>query len=40
MVNSGFLDGIKTKKEAIAKMLEYLEGKGIGEKGVQYKMKD
>ena len=40
MVNSGFLDGIKTKKEAIAKMLEYLTSKGIGEKGVQYKMKD
>ena len=40
MVNSDFLNGIKTKKEAIAKMLAYLEGKGIGEKGVQYKMKD
>ena len=40
MVNSEFLNGIKTKKEAIAKMLEYLSEKGIGEKGVQYKMKD
>ena len=40
MVNSGFLDGIKTKKEAIEKMLAYLSEKGIGEKGVQYKMKD
>ncbi len=40
MVNSEFLDGIKTKKEAIAKMLAYLTEKGIGEKGVQYKMKD
>ena len=40
MVNSGFLNGIKTKKEAIAKMLEFLTGKGIGEKGIQYKMKD
>ncbi len=40
MVNSGFLNGIATKKEAIAKMLEYLSEKGIGEKGVQYKMKD
>ncbi|MBQ9995236.1 MAG: class I tRNA ligase family protein, partial [Clostridia bacterium] len=40
MVNSGFLNGIETKKEAIAKMLEYLTEKGIGEKGVQYKMKD
>ena len=40
MVNSGFLNGIETKKEAIAKMLEYLGEKGLGEKGVQYKMKD
>ncbi|MBQ9748522.1 MAG: leucine--tRNA ligase [Clostridia bacterium] len=40
MVNSGFLSGIKTKKEAIAKMLEYLTENGIGEKGIQYKMKD
>ncbi|MBQ2546858.1 MAG: leucine--tRNA ligase, partial [Clostridia bacterium] len=40
MVNSGFLNGIQTKKEAIAKMLEYLTENGIGEKGVQYKMKD
>ena len=40
MVNSGFLDGIKTKAEAIEKMLEYLGEKGVGEKGVQYKMKD
>ena len=40
MVNSDFLNGIKTKKEAIDKMLAYLSEKGIGEKGVQYKMKD
>ena len=40
MVNSEFLNGIKTKKEAIARMLEFLSEKGIGEKGVQYKMKD
>ena len=40
MVNSEFLNGITTKKEAIAKMLEFLAGKGVGEKGVQYKMKD
>ena len=39
-VNSGFLDGIKNKKEAIEKMADYLSEKGIGEKGVQYKMKD
>ena len=40
MVNSEFLNGIETKKEAIEKMLAFLKEKGIGEKGVQYKMKD
>ena len=40
MVNSGILDGIKTKQEAISKMLEVLAEKGCGEKGIQYKMKD
>ena len=40
MVNSGILNGIKTKQEAISKMLEILAEKGCGEKGVQYKMKD
>jgi len=40
MVNSGILNGITNKKDAIAKMLEVLAEKGCGEKGVQYKMKD
>ncbi len=40
MVNSDFLNGIDNKKDSIAKVLEYLEEKGIGEKGVQFKMKD
>lgn len=40
MVNSGVLNGMTNKKDSIEKMLEYLEQKGIGEKGVQYKMKD
>ena len=40
MVNSEFLNGIKEKKTAIEKMIEFLGEKGIGEKGVQYKMKD
>jgi len=40
MINSDFLNGISNKKEAISKMLEYLEEKGIGKKAVQYKMKD
>jgi leucyl-tRNA synthetase len=40
MVNSGELNGITNKKDAIAKMLEILDKLGCGEKGVQYKMKD
>ncbi len=40
MVNSGELNGITNKKEAIEKMLTFLEKLGCGEKGVQYKMKD
>ena len=40
MVNSGILNGITNKKDAIVKMLEVLAEKGCGEKGVQYKMKD
>ncbi|MBQ2903577.1 MAG: leucine--tRNA ligase [Clostridia bacterium] len=40
MVNSGFLNGMTNKKDSIEKMAEYLQEKGIGEKGVQYKMND
>lgn len=40
MVNSGELNGITNKKDAIAKMLDVLEKLGCGENGVQYKMKD
>ena len=40
MVNSGELNGIKNKKDAIAKMLEVIGKLGCGEAGVQYKMKD
>ncbi|MBE6638383.1 MAG: leucine--tRNA ligase [Ruminococcaceae bacterium] len=40
MVNSDFLNGFTNKKDSIARMLEFLAEKGIGEKGVQYKMKD
>ena len=40
MVNSGELNGITNKKDAIQKMLEILERLGCGEKGIQYKMKD
>ena len=40
MINSDILNGLTNKKDSIAKMLGYLEEKGIGKKGVQYKMKD
>ena len=40
MINSGELNGITNKKDAIEKMLNILERLGCGEKGVQYKMKD
>ena len=40
MINSDFLNGIDNKIDAINKMLKYLKDNNIGEKGVQYKMKD
>lgn len=40
MINSDFLNGYTNKKDSIERMLSFLEEKGIGEKGVQYKMKD
>ncbi|MBE6740990.1 MAG: leucine--tRNA ligase [Ruminococcaceae bacterium] len=40
MVNSCFLNGLDNKKDSIAKMIDYLGENGIGEGGVQYKMKD
>ncbi len=40
MVNSDYLNGYTDKKSSIARVLEELEKQGIGEKGVQYKMKD
>jgi len=40
MINSDYLNGYKDKKSSIARVLEELEKKGIGERGVQYKMKD
>ena len=40
MINSDFLNGIDNKAEAIEKAIEVLVSKGIGEKGVQFKMKD
>ena len=40
MVNSEFLNGLDNKKDSIARMIDFLAEKGIGEGGVQYKMKD
>ncbi|MBR2460779.1 MAG: leucine--tRNA ligase [Clostridia bacterium] len=40
MVNSDFLNGYTDKATSIAAMIKYLEEKGIGEEGVQFKMKD
>ena len=40
MINSGFLDGYTNKKDSIARAIEELEKMGVGEAGVQYKMKD
>ncbi len=40
MANSEFLNGYTNKKDSIARMLDHLEEKGAGERGVQYKMKD
>ena len=38
-ISSGFLDGLN-KKDAIDKMLEYLEKNNLGKKKVNYKMRD
>lgn len=40
MVNSDYLNGYTDKKSSIERILQELEKQGIGEKGVQYKMKD
>ena len=40
MVNSDFLNGFDNKKDSIARMIEHLSQEGIGEMGVQFKMKD
>ncbi len=40
MVNSDFLNGFDNKKDSIARMIDWLQEKGIGEGGVQFKMKD
>ena len=39
MINSGFLDGLSVK-EAIPAMIEFLQKNGIGERKVNYKLRD
>lgn len=39
MVNSGFINGLEVN-EAIEKMIDYLEKEKLGEKAINYKMKD
>ena len=38
-INSGFLDGLN-KEEAIAKMVSWLEEKGLGEEKISYRLRD
>ena len=40
VINSDFLNGLSNKADSIARMIAFLEEKGVGEGGVQYKMKD
>ncbi|WP_010251233.1 leucine--tRNA ligase [Acetivibrio cellulolyticus] len=40
MINSEFLNGYTNKKESIDRVIEEIKKLGIGEAGVQYKMKD
>jgi len=40
MVNSEFLNGYTNKKESIERVIEEIKKLGIGEAGIQYKMKD
>lgn len=39
MINSGFLDGLKVE-EAIEKMADFLEEKNLGERKINYKLRD
>ncbi len=40
MMNSGFLDGLTHKKEAIEKMIDYLEKEELGTRKTNYKLQD
>ena len=40
MINSGFLNGIDNKRDAIFTMTEYMEKNGIGHRSVKYRLQD
>jgi leucyl-tRNA synthetase len=40
IINSSFLNGFKCPEESIAKTIEYLEKKNLGEKKINYRLKD
>ena len=40
MVNSGILNGISNKEEAISKMISYLEETGLGHASKKYRLQD
>ena len=40
IINSSFLNGLKCPEESIAKTIEYLEKKNLGEKKINYRLKD
>ena len=40
MINSSFLNGIDNKKEAISKMIDYLEKEGLGHASIKYRLQD
>ena len=40
MINSGFLNGIDNKRDAIFMMTEYMEKNGIGKRSIKYRLQD
>ena len=40
MINSSFLDGLETPGEAIEKSIEHLTKKGLGNKKINFRLKD
>ena len=40
IINSSFLDGLKCPEKSIVKTIEYLEGKDLGKKKINFRLKD